>query len=180
MRDRFEKLESLTNALKNVAVLIGSVALIVFLWPSIKAVVSEERSIESFGAFGVEVSLTEAVNKAAPQEGISDEPVPEPVARAAEKIEVGGQLWSFVGTFRDGYIKPNFDVDDVPETGDSIVAVRDIYRRAREPKFTVTGWKMGEIEGLIKSGQTLKVTTIERVPAAGGGFQDWVRGLIVE
>ena len=180
MRDGYEQFESLTNGLKNMAIIVAGVALIIFLWPSITAVIKGEKDIQSIEALGVGVTLTEAVNKAAKQEGISDENVPESIVQAVEKIEVGGALWSFVGTYRDGYSNPNFLITAVPAENDEIEARTDIYRRAREPKFTITGWKMGEVEGVIKAGQVLRVKEIARIDAIGGGYQDWVKGIIVK
>jgi hypothetical protein len=180
MRDKFEQFESLTNGLKNVAIIAAGIALIIFLWPSITAVLKGEKEVESFEALGVGLTLTDAVNKAAKQEGTSDESIPEPIVQAVERIEVGGAAWSFVGTYQNGYSNPNFLVSAVPAEGDEIKAQTDIYRRAREPKFTITGWKMGKVEGLIKTGQVLRVKEIARIPALGGGYQDWVKGTILK
>jgi len=180
MGDGYERFESLTNGIKNLALIVAGIALIIFLWPSINAVIKGEKEIESIEALGVGVTLTEAVNKAAKQKGTSDENVPEPIVQAVEKIEVGGALWSFVGTYKNGYSNPNFLISAVPAPNDEIEARTDIYRRAREPKFTITGWKMGEVEGIIKTGQVLRVKEIERIDALGGGYQDWVKGVIVD
>jgi hypothetical protein len=181
MRDKFEKFESLTNGIKNLAFLLAAVAVIVFLWPSLKQVVEGDRNIRSIDAFGVKLTLSEIINREAPEQGKEDQAVPEQVAKVAEKIEVGGPLWSFVGTYKDsGYVKSNFDIQNVPKVGDILTAKTQIYRRAREPRFTLTGWKMGKVEGVIKLDQKVKVMRVERIPAMGGGYQDWVQGIIME
>jgi len=94
MRDLYERFESFTNGLKNLAIIVSGFALIIFLWPSISSVISGEKDISSIGMFGMNVSLSEAVNNATKNGGSVGGSIQVPNVKAAEKIEVGGDIRS--------------------------------------------------------------------------------------
>lgn len=88
-------------------------------------------------------------------------------------------LWSFVGTFRDKvYVdRTNFQIDQLPQEGTTITATVDVYRRSREPRYSlVRGWTLGDTKGVIKAGEELSIEEVELIPAKGGGYRVWVRG----
>jgi hypothetical protein len=96
----------------------------------------------------------------------------------AKAIESGGESWSFIGTYRNGmYIDPNFDVNNMPNHGDIITALKNVNRRKDKPRLSLTGWKMGTVVGALTSGDKVRVTGVERIPAKGGGTQDWIKGV---
>jgi len=99
------------------------------------------------------------------------------VARAIDKH---GESWSFVGTFRNGrYIKSYFETVDIPKVGEEVLATANVNRRADKPRL-IQAWKLARVVGAIQKGERLQVTEVARIPAKGGGTQDWVKGKLVQ
>src|SRR5205807_3005503 len=71
------------------------------------------------------------LSKASP----SDVTPPSAQATILSQIDEGGSAWVYLGPFGNGKFlsKPNFDVTTEPAPGTEIKAIRDTFKRAREP-----------------------------------------------
>jgi len=102
-RDKYEKLESITNIVRNIFVVFIAVVLAVILLPQLYSQLSTGKSAIS----GIEtpifkVRLLNELNTPDRTRGIEDSAVPETVAEAAKILKTEGQAWSYVGAYRDG------------------------------------------------------------------------------
>ena len=88
------------------------------------------------------------------------------IAKALISIDEPGSSWVYIGQYRNGkYLRhPNFESPGVPNVGDELSAWTDTYRRDGLPvKMGPNNWKLGEIVGVVKVGQKVRVKRVERI-----------------
>ncbi len=87
--------------------------------------------------------------------------------------------WVYVGEFgMSGPVASNFDVQKVPVAGDAVAASRAVNLRDNRPHVVDGQWKMGNVVGVVYSGERFLV---EKVVASDTGDTPghvWAEGSI--
>ena len=82
----------------------------------------------------------------------------------------------YVGQFQNGrFIRsPNFNVTQIPKADDELAATADTYERDALPVPQGQDWRLGQIVGVVKEGQHVKVRKVEVIE--GGNV--WAQAVI--
>ena len=110
------------------------------------------------------------------QEGPKDQTPPLSLSPALQLINEPGSFWVYVGQFQNGrFIRsPNFNVTQIPKADDELAATADTYKRDALPVPQGQDWRLGQIVGVVKEGQHVKVRKVEVIE--GGNV--WAQAVI--
>ena len=99
------------------------------------------------------------------QEGPKDQAPPPALAPALQVLNEPGLSWAYVGQFQNGrFIRhPSFNVSDVPKPESTLLAWTDTYKRDALPRLVGQEWHLGQIIGVIKTGQLFHVRQVETI-----------------
>ncbi len=82
-----------------------------------------------------------------------------------DSLGVTAPFWVYLGARRgDMWITSLFDFREIPAPGAIIQSTSDVFRRQRAPEFSDGQWTKGEIVGVLKAGEAVKVVQIEHIP----------------
>jgi hypothetical protein len=194
---KVEILERATNAFKNlcqIAVFLGIIivlSLLVFSQHERELFrgFADQLGIESLGAAGVEVKFKELKNetlklvnaKVEEQKPIPQDTAPPPdLSKVLSLVHETGSFWVYLGPFKNGAFSahPNFAIKGPPQEGTVIVATTDTYKRGREPYEIKKGdWKLGEIKGVVKEGQSIRVLRVSEIDGDEQGVNLWTQAV---
>jgi len=183
-KDCFDKWESVTNTLKNVFFIIGSIGvilLIIILLPQLRSQIKSAK-IESLEIAGIKLMLYNELNISERSKGEEEIEVSRPVEVAAELISYEGTFWVYLGATtprgsKENWVTKNFNIVTVPKSGDNIVAITNVLKRAEKPKIEEGKWVKGEIQGLVKRGQKVKIIDIAEIPGTRNRSLWWAKVL---
>jgi hypothetical protein len=68
-----------------------------------------------------------------------------------------------------------FDVSGQPQANKHLRANATVYRRSDKPVQVGPDWKLGDVEGLLKAGDSVKAETIEKIAGEEGTTHWWAR-----
>jgi len=184
-KDRFDKWESVTNTLKNILFILGSlifILLIVRLLPQLIPQIKTAK-IESIEIAGLKLRLYNELNVPERTKGEEEiKEIPKLIKIAAEIIDYEGTFWVYLGATtprgnKENWLTKYFDITKVPESGDVIEAITDVFKRAEEPKIKEGAWTKGEIQGLVKRGQKVKIIDTAEIPGTRNRSLWWAKVL---
>ena len=95
-----------------------------------------------------------------------DVPPNTTIASALSSLEVPGSFWVYLGQYQNGhYLRhPNFETQGIPNMNDELKTWTDTYKRSALPvKTGPDNWKLGEIVGVIKEGQRVRVHKVDKI-----------------
>lgn len=82
--------------------------------------------------------------------------------------------WVYLGLNKDGkWLQKNFDVSGQPQTNGSLQAAVDVYRRDDKPRQSGVDWELGNVQGVLKQGDTVKIIDTEKIPGDAGVTHWW-------
>jgi hypothetical protein len=114
------------------------------------------------------VDAIESIRAAAAQAGAATKPAAvQPPAVALDPSAAPNEaFWVYLGQAKgDTLIAKNFRASTVPSPGDVIVANADVYKRNAAPAKRNNEWYLGDTVGVLKTGQSVTVRRIERIPS---------------
>ena len=190
--------EEVTNGIKNVLqmLFLGLVLVALFsqhiqMWMGSKVALLARSGVESIKIGELELKLRQAEQAiktlannpqvtppttAPKQEGPKDQTPPPSLSPALQLINEPGSFWVYVGQFQNGrFIRsPNFNVTQIPKADDELAATADTYKRDALPVPQGQDWRLGQIVGVVKEGQHVKVRRVEVIE--GGNV--WAQAVI--
>lgn len=183
-KDCFDKWESATNTIRNILFICGSIAiilLIIILIPQFKSQIKSAK-IESLEIAGIKMNLYNELNIPERIKGREEIKVSKPVKTVAELINYKGTFWVYLGATTprgniENWLTQYFNIITVPKSGDIIKAIADVFKRAEKPKIKEGMWVKGEIQGLVKSGQKVKVIEVVEIPGTQNRSFWWTKVL---
>jgi len=182
-KDSFEKWESVTNTLRNILFIMGSIViiiLVIILLPQLKSQIKSAK-IKSLEIAGIKLSLYNNLNVPERIKGEEEIEVPQPVKVVAQLINYKGTFWVYLGATprgsKENWLTKYFNIATVPKNGDIIEAIDDVFKRAEEPKIKEGKWMKGEIQGLVERGQKVKVIDITVIPGTQNRSLWWAKVL---
>jgi len=184
-KDRLDRWESITNILKNIFFICASliiVILMIMLFPRLKSQI-RSATIESLEIAGIKLRLYNELNIPERLKGAEEiEEISKPVKVGAEFINYEGIFWVYLGATtprgnKENWLTKYFNIATVPKSGDIIEAIADVFKRAEKPKIKEGTWTKGEIQGLIKRGQKVKVIDIAEIPGTQNRSLWWAKVL---
>lgn len=115
-----------------------------------------------------------ALNLQAHQQKPFDKPsstTPSKISATPMPSDNSNSSWVYLGVSSGGeFTSKNFPLAKLPNEGESITAINDIYRRSKLPQYNNNeDWELGNAIGVIRSGQTLKIQKIQKVESNQGG-----------
>jgi hypothetical protein len=193
--DIFEKSTSALKNLCQIVLFIGVITVLLLLVFSeyergqFRKLV-DQLGLESVAAAGLEVKFKELQKEALKlvnaQVAPEQKPVPQDtvptsgVSKVLSLVDETGSFWVYLGPFKSGAFtsRPNFEIKTRPQEGSIIVAATDTYKRAREPYEIKKGdWKLGEIKGVVKEGQSVKVLRVSEIEGDEQGVNLWAQAI---
>jgi len=191
-KDCLDKLESFTNILRNILFIFGSIVVIfivITLFPQIRSQIKSAR-IESMEIAGIiklnfklkELNLYNKLNIPERVKGKEEIKVTKPVKEAAELINYKGTFWIYLGATtprgsKGNWLTKYFNIVTVPARGIIIEAIADVFKRAEEPKIKEGEWMKGEIQGVVKRGEKIKVIDVVEIPGTRNRSLWWAKVL---
>ena len=195
---RCKEFEETTNGIKNILQILFLLLVVVALfnqhiqaWMGAKVALLARSGVESIKIGELELKLRQAEQaiktlannpQASPPttspklEGPRDQtPLPS-LAPALQLINEPGSFWVYVGQFQNGrFIRPpNFNVPQIPKVDDDLVATTDTYKRDALPVPTGQNWRLGQIVGVVKEGQHVKIRRVQVIEDGNV----WVLGVL--
>ncbi|OHA06813.1 MAG: hypothetical protein A3B34_02590 [Candidatus Sungbacteria bacterium RIFCSPLOWO2_01_FULL_54_21] len=175
-KDLFDKWEHGTNIIKNIGSILGVtmvIGIIVISSPDIKTIATKLSEL-------VGLKLYNELNKPERVAGQKEIPVTTLLREAAQSLVVERNiLWIYAGATRrktkEPWLETNINVSAVPQVGDFIEVVTDVFTRAREPQKIDGVWFKGEIQGALQNGQTVIVRRVVEVPGLDNNSLWWAQ-----
>jgi hypothetical protein len=116
-----------------------------------------------------EAALTIANNPPAapsdqPRQAPQDKPPTPNLAPALETISTPGMFWVYLGQYQQGRFlhQPNFTLSSgaLPKPTETLSANTDTYERDALPVQVGTEWRLGNIVGVVRQGQSILVRQV--------------------
>jgi hypothetical protein len=179
LKSFFHILPNIISCLRDLSIIFSFGFSIYYLFPILKSQMNSAK-IESINIAGITVKLYDQLNIPSRIEGKEEIEVIPPIKTAAEYINYEGVFWVYLGATtprgnKTNWVTKNFNISTVPQKGDIIEAISDVLKRAREPKIVRGKWTKGEIRGLVKRGQKVKVIEVVDIPGTKNRSLWWAK-----
>jgi hypothetical protein len=177
--DKYDRVESVSTSIKNF-LYIGGVIIAILLLLGLQPTIKKEAEIKTLEILGLKIDLSRKLNASLGTEGNTDTAQTEPLIRdVAKAIDYGGEFWVYIGATARGsrtdWSTKLFSATQVPSPGKAIKAIVDVYKREDRPRLVQGEWKLGAIQGLVRSGDRIKVLSIDSIPGGENRSLWWAR-----
>jgi len=172
----WSKIKEMTEAIKNICLLILYLVIVVFffvfIWPN-----RSDFEVKKIAAGPIEIGpkekqalkTLEAVSNNVPLEAKDTAKITPRLYAAAKLVDstlnINNQNWVYIGQIVNGKLtNTHFKIKEIPQIGDMIAARDAVYKRKDLPIELANGnWKLGDIKGVVGDDESVKVNAVKEI-----------------
>ena len=93
-----------------------------------------------------------------------------------EQQQIDSSSWVYLGDHKDGkWLIKNFDLSGQPQAKDSLHAMTPVYKRDDKPVQVGGDWKLGNVQGVLDTGNSVKVKNVLAIAGDAGTAHWWAQ-----